>query len=74
MNYRIKEISEQAIRHAGQENQFNTTNDQVYTKLSEMIIKECINVCSSRTSSSEEYNAGRMHCIDDIKKHFGINQ
>jgi hypothetical protein len=42
-------------------------------KFAELIVKECITVCNSRVGNSD-YNTGRMHCVSDIKDHFGIGK
>ena len=41
--------------------------------LAEAVVKECIQVCQSRVGNSD-YNTGRMHCVSDIKEHFGSNK
>ena len=41
-------------------------------KFAELIIKECIATCMSRVGCSD-YNTGRMHCVSDIKEHFGVD-
>lgn len=42
-------------------------------KFAELIVKECINVCNNRVGNSD-YNTGRMHCANDIKEHFKLDQ
>lgn len=44
-------------------------NQQTFVKL---IVQECIKACNSRVGNSD-YNTGRMHCVSDIREHFGIN-
>ena len=34
-------------------------------------VYDCIDVCKSRVGNSD-YNTGRLHCVSDIKEHFGI--
>lgn len=42
-------------------------------EFAELIVQECIQVCQSRVGNSD-YNTGRMHCVSDIKDHFGIEK
>jgi len=39
--------------------------------LCQAVVDECIRVCQQRVGNSD-YNTGRMHCVNDIKKHFGV--
>ena len=39
----------------------------------ELIVRECIEVCKSRVGNSD-YTTGRMHCVSDIKEHFGVEE
>ena len=67
MNDRINELASKCWvtdRHT-----LDTTFNE--TKFAELIIKECISVCNSRVGGSD-YNTGRLHCISDIKDHFGV--
>ena len=67
MNERIKELAHEAG--------LPTYNPEgVPTKLekfAELIVRECIEVCKSRVGNSD-YNTGRMHCMSDLKEHFGV--
>ena len=42
-------------------------------KFAELIVRECIEVCNSRVGNSD-YNTGRMHCVSDLKEHFGVEE
>ena len=42
-------------------------------KFAELIVKECMEVCKSRVGNSD-YNTGRMHCVSDLKEHFGVEE
>ena len=42
-------------------------------KFAELIVRECIEVCKSRVGNSD-YTTGRMHCVSDIKEHFGVEE
>ena len=39
--------------------------------IAERVIQECIQVCKSRVGNSD-YNTGRIHCVSDLKEHFGV--
>ena len=70
MNERIQELAEKCegrtICECG-EIGFN------YEKFAELIVRECIEVCKSRVGNSD-YTTGRMHCVSDIKEHFGVEE
>ena len=40
-------------------------------EIAERVIQECIQVCKSRVGNSD-YNTGRIHCVSDLKEHFGV--
>ena len=42
-------------------------------EIAERFIQECIQVCKSRVGNSD-YNTGRMHCVSDLKEHFGVEE
>ena len=48
-------------------------DNAIQAKFAEMIIRECIEVCKSRVGNSD-YNTGRMHCVSDLKEHFGLEE
>lgn len=43
-------------------------------EFAESIIKECANICKTGGVSNSDYNTGRLHCVYDIKQHFGIKK
>jgi hypothetical protein len=47
-----------------------------YRKFAKLIIRECVVVCRSRAGAGngDDYNTGRMHCVSDLKEHFGIEE
>ena len=47
--------------------------DHHMEKFAELIVRECIEVCKSRVGNSD-YTTGRMHCVSDIKEHFGVEE
>ena len=61
MNQKIRDmITERGMYH-----------DSELYEIAEAVIQECIDVCKSRVGNSD-YNTGRMHCVSDIKEHFGV--
>lgn len=64
MNVRVEELYMAA--------KFFTSNEkECFEKFAELIVNDCIQVCQSRVSNSD-YNTGRMHCVSDLKEHFGV--
>ena len=71
MNERIQELIKQATKHypaTESSGEFSTFDKE---KFAELIVRECIQVCKSRVGNSD-YNTGRMHCVSDLKEHFGV--
>lgn len=50
---------------------FDEYDREALEKFAELIVRECIQVCNSRVGNSD-YNTGRMHCVSDLKEHFGV--
>ena len=75
MNNKINELNDLAVALVREEHGYVAgallPQDLVDEKFAELIIKECIVACNSRAGNSD-YNTGRMHCVSDIKYHFGI--
>ena len=73
MNERIRELAEQAgfqyvkDEGIGWAGNYNAS----LPKFAELIVRECVDVCKSRVGNSD-YNTGRMHCVSDLKEHFGV--
>ena len=72
MNERIRELMEQASSNAcyDEPNQLSLLNQEIEV-FAELIVEECIEVCKSRVGNSD-YTTGRMHCVSDLKEHFGV--
>ena len=73
MNERIRLLAEQATKHypaTESSGEFSTFDKE---KFAELIVRECIEVCKSRVGNSD-YNTGRMHCMSDLKEHFGVEE
>ena len=76
MNERIKQLANQAglgIQHNGIVMTKNVNAAEAFEQFAELIVKECIQVCKSRVGNSD-YNTGRMHCVSDLKEHFGVEE
>ena len=71
MNERIKELAEQAGMNIV-DDKFSTYG-KFADKFAELIVRECMEVCKSRVGNSD-YNTGRMHCVSDLKEHFGVEE
>ena len=67
MNEKIKQFALQAGIITPSENDIAPPME----KFAELIVQECIKICSARVGNSD-YNTGRMHCASDIREHFTI--
>jgi len=67
MNERIKELGQEAGLLMYNPNGLPTKLE----KFAELIVQECIEVCKIRVGNSD-YTTGRMHCVSDLKEHFGV--
>jgi hypothetical protein len=73
MNERLKELLEEATEihdDRGTGISHPVVDQKVFA---ELIVKECIQVCKSRVGNSD-YTTGRMHCVSDLKEHFGVEK
>jgi uncharacterized membrane protein len=75
MNERIKELIDQCINERLIEYDGGGEYVEVFDKekFAELIVQECIQVCKSRVGNSD-YTTGRMHCVSDLKEHFGVEE
>ena len=68
MNERIRELLEQAgVKYV------TMPKDTVYEKFAELIVRECLDMCKT-TVGNADYNTGRLHCLNNIKEHFGVEE
>lgn len=75
MNEKIRELAEQAnIPKYNLEYGTELCIAPHLEKFAELIIQECANVCKTGGVSNSDYNTGRLHCVYDIKQHFGIEK
>lgn len=71
MNDRIKEL----IKQHG----INITIDGLgygegnVERLAELIVRECMSMCQTAVGNAD-YNTGRLHCLNNIKEHFGVEE
>ena len=72
MNERIKLLAEQATRNVKLGNSYHS---MVFDKekFAELIVNECLKMCKTAVGN-KDYNTGRMHCYDNIKEHFGVEE
>jgi hypothetical protein len=55
------------------------TKDQWLEKFAELIVKECLLCCEQVISdpvpkSVDTFEQGGIHCMDEIKQHFGVEE
>ena len=82
MNERIKQLLGQAYDEAVPETWTTISSEQlgrIYDKFAELIVKECLGCCEQVISdpvpeSVDTRLNGGEQCIDEIKKHFGVEE
>jgi len=42
-------------------------------KFAELIVRECMAMCKTAVGN-RDYNTGRLHCLNNIKEHFGVEE
>ena len=87
MNERIRELAEQAVEDVDivtgnelldEELSKMYIPDCFAEKFAELIVRECIGCCEQVISdpvpkSVDTFEQGGIHCMDEIKKHFGVD-
>ena len=74
MNKRIQQLKQQATTR-----KFDGTGTDIgklvldEQKFAELIVRECMSMCKTAVGN-RDYNTGRMHCYDNIKQHFGVEE
>ena len=76
MNERIKKLAEQAGITTNLDTDFfekdpNKWVDYFSEKFAELIVQECMSMCQTSVGNAD-YNTGRLHCLNNIKEHFGV--
>jgi len=83
MNERIKELAEQAEEYAHDEWPGTLAEfrygikwfEDYNKKLAELIVKECIKICSDVEADTEmDLSDGALVCVAEIKEHFGVEE
>ena len=88
MNERIKQLVKQSqpkidweARHYGELNNGEKLDyqNQWFEKFAELIVRECIGCCEQVISdpvpkSVDTFEQGGIHCMDEIKQHFGVKE
>jgi hypothetical protein len=82
MNERIKQLELEAIAYADSKVPVNDRYNDIYHsivrgKFAELIVQECIKCCEQVISdpvpkSVDTFEQGGIHCMDEIKQHFGV--
>ena len=42
-------------------------------EIAERVIQECMSLCKTSVGN-RDYNTGRLHCLENIKEHFGVEE
>ena len=42
-------------------------------KFAKLIVRECMAMCKTAVGNAD-YNTGRLHCLNNIKEHFGVEE
>ena len=69
VNSKVRELAEQSgckIDRLG----FGEGNLE---KFAELIVRECMSMCQTAVGNAD-YNTGRLHCLNNIKEHFGVEE
>ena len=81
MNKRIQQLAEQTgyIWHASGNPQIYEFTPEKLEKFAELIVRECLGCCEQVISdpvpeSVDTWLNGGEQCIDEIKKHFGVEE
>ena len=74
MNERIQQLAEKAF--VGNDNIPDTKIPKEFiTKFAELIVQECVDVLNKRYMGDQNREDMEVRrCIDDVKKHFGVEE
>ena len=70
MNERIKQLAAEVGISVEYLN--NTKQWVLIEALAERIVGECMAMCKTSVGNAD-YNTGRLHCLENIKEHFGVD-
>ena len=82
MNERIKELYLKAhgTRHYDGDPALDGNPPTVYwqgeasaQRFANLIVRECMALCKTSVGNAD-YNTGRLHCLENIKEHFGVDE
>jgi hypothetical protein len=74
MNERIKLLAYEAEDYAdGIVDQGGEFHPAYTKKFAELIVGECMAMCKTSVGNAD-YNTGRLHCLNNIKEHFGVEE
>ena len=80
MNERIKQLALQSQKVIwSADGNVTELTDLDIEKFAELIVRECIGCCEQVISdpvpkSVDTFEQGGIHCMDEIKQHFGVEQ
>lgn len=73
MNERILELAKQAGLKKPHASDREYIGDFDWRKFAELIVEECMTLCKTSVGNAD-YNTGRLHCLNNIKEHFGVKE
>lgn len=78
MNEKIKQFAQQARQEflelpTGYTAEQVRMYPQLMERFAELIVRECMAMCKTAVGNAD-YNTGRLHCLNNIKEHFGIKE
>ena len=72
MNERIQQLEKQCWETRQLTDDAHSWHTSFNTqKFAELIVKECMTLCKTSVGNAD-YNTGRLHCLNNIKEHFGV--
>jgi hypothetical protein len=74
MNERIEQLARQV--DAGYIPRYDMwqMDSETVQKFAELIVRECIMAMCKTAVGNADYNTGRLHCFNNIKEHFGVEE
>ena len=75
MNERIKELVVESgngqMRDGRLYPHIGIRFEEDWQRFAELLIRECMALCKTSVGNAD-YNTGRLHCLENIKEHFGM--
>ena len=72
MNERIRELAEQSGFRSNPDI-YDRNQSFDIEKFAELLVRECMSMCQTAVGNAD-YNTGRLHCLNNIKEHFGVEE